>query len=324
MNMRPDGCVYGPVASRRFGLSLGVDLLPPKTCCYNCVYCQLGATSRLTTRREDFVPVEEVLREIEDALERGPRPDVITFGGSGEPTLYASLGRLIRRVRERTGIPVVLLTGGGLLSDEGVASDALEADILAPSLDAGDELRFLRVNRPHASVRFENVVRGLHDVVRSFHGPVRVEVMLVPDLNDGAESLGAIASCLRAIPSAAIEINTPMRPGPRGTFLPFERGVLDRARDILGRQANVLWHGEPTGPKRRADRCAAARPERVASLLARHPSTVREMMRGLGLSRRAVLVGLEELRRTGRLEKRKSAGIVYYATRRPSADRRET
>jgi wyosine [tRNA(Phe)-imidazoG37] synthetase (radical SAM superfamily) len=129
---------YGPVPSRRFGLSLGVDLVPHKTCPYDCVYCQLGPTTCLTTERRDFYPVDDVLRDVEDALADGPRPDVITLAGSGEPTLYRSLPQLFAGIRDLSDVPILLITNGALLFDEDVAGAARGADILAPSLDAGD------------------------------------------------------------------------------------------------------------------------------------------------------------------------------------------
>ena len=310
------GCVYGPVVSRRFGLSLGVDLVPAKTCCYNCVYCQLGATSKLTTIRQEFFPLEDIIAELDDALQRGPRPDVITLCGSGEPTLYKPLGRLIRAIRARSGIPIVLLTGGGLLADDDVARDALEADIIAPSLDAGDELRFLRINRPHASLRFEKIVRGLRNVARRFRGSLRIEVMLVPDMNDSIESLEAIASRLRPIPNATIEINTPSRPAPGRTFHLFERAALERVRTILGKQAIILSEREWHGSDKAVVSSYASKSEQIAALLARHPSTVRQVMSALGLSKRAAFDGFEELRHAGLLEKRTIGGVAYYAVRR--------
>jgi wyosine [tRNA(Phe)-imidazoG37] synthetase (radical SAM superfamily) len=314
--VRRFGCVYGPVVSRRLGLSLGVDLVPAKTCCYNCIYCQLGGTSKLTTTRQEFFPLEEIIAELDDAIQRGPRPDVITLCGSGEPTLYKPLGRLIRAIRARSGIPVVLLTGGGLLADDDVVRDALEADVIAPSLDAGDELRFLRINRPHASLRYESIVRGLRNVARRFRGLLRIEVMLVPDMNDSIESLEAIAGRLRPIPNATIEINTPSRPVPGRAFRMFDRAALERARTILGKQAIILSEREWRGSDKAVVPSSASTSEQIAGLLARHSSTVRQVMSALGLSGRAAFDGFEELRNAGLLEKRTIAGIAYYVVRR--------
>jgi wyosine [tRNA(Phe)-imidazoG37] synthetase (radical SAM superfamily) len=191
--------VYGPVPSRRFGLSLGVDLVPPKTCCYDCVYCQVGRTTELTTEPTDFYLVEEVLADVRAALDSGPLPDVITLAGSGEPTLYRPLGRLIDGLRDLGGVPVVLLTNGALLSDPRVAQAALKADILAPSLDAGDRETFSRINRPHPSIVFADMLRGLQVVCEKHPGTVRLEVVLVGGQNDSDKDVQRIAGHLGPI-----------------------------------------------------------------------------------------------------------------------------
>ena len=128
--------IYGPVPSRRFGLSLGVDLVPHKVCTFSCIYCQLGPTTQHTVERQDFFEPEKVIADIEEALKQGPKPDVITFAGSGEPTLYKSLDRIIDGIREITDVPVLLITNGSLLFMEDVRAAALKVDIAAPSLDA--------------------------------------------------------------------------------------------------------------------------------------------------------------------------------------------
>ncbi|MBM4321472.1 MAG: radical SAM protein, partial [Deltaproteobacteria bacterium] len=205
--------VYGPVPSRRLGLSLGVDLLPGKVCSYDCVYCQIGRTQELTTQRRCFFPPEEVLAEVQEALRRGPIPDVITIAGSGEPTLYRPLDQVILGLqRLAPGIPVVLITNGSLLHDAAVAREVLLADVLVPSLDAGDEATFRRINRPHPAVPFGRMLEGLQTVAGRHPGLVRMEVMLCAGINDDEQSLRAIAAQLAGLKLEAIEINSPVRP----------------------------------------------------------------------------------------------------------------
>jgi wyosine [tRNA(Phe)-imidazoG37] synthetase (radical SAM superfamily) len=222
--------VYGPVPSRRFGLSLGVDLLPRKTCVYDYVYCQVGPTTCRTIRREDFFPVETVLADVRQALQRGPTPEVLTLAGSGEPTLYRSLGKLIDGLRALSPAKIVLLTKGSLFSDPGVAEEVRHADLLVPSLDAGDQEIFQRVNQPHPQVRFEEMLRSLREVCASHPGTVRLEVMLARDLNDSEESIARIAGLLSGIRAETIEINTPVRPAPGRSIAPCPPATLERAR----------------------------------------------------------------------------------------------
>jgi len=147
--------VYGPVHSRRLGRSLGVDLVPFKTCSYDCVYCQLGRTTQKTIDLREYVPVDAVLRELAEGLRATPRPDFIGRAGSGEPTLHARLGDLVAGVQALTEVPVAVLTNGSLLWRPEVRAALAQADLVLPSLDAGTAASFARVNRPHPDVSFE-------------------------------------------------------------------------------------------------------------------------------------------------------------------------
>jgi len=146
-------CVFGPVPSRRLGLSLGVDPLPFKTCNWNCVYCQLGHSTTLVTARRDWIPVSDILRETEQALDRfgqlaragSEEIDWITIAGSGEPTLVAGLGELIRGVRSLTDTPLAVITNGSLLFLPEVRADLAPADAVMPTLDAGNEALYRRI-----------------------------------------------------------------------------------------------------------------------------------------------------------------------------------
>jgi len=154
-------CLYGPVPSRRLGRSLGIDLVPFKTCTYDCIYCQLGKTTNKTTERLNYVPVADVLREVREKLSTGVGCDYISMAGSGEPTLHASLGELISKIKEMTDIPVAVITNGSLLYLPEVRESLLKADLVIPSLDAGDAQLFEYVNRPHENIVFERMIEGL-------------------------------------------------------------------------------------------------------------------------------------------------------------------
>ena len=138
--------IFGPVPSRRLGRSLGIDLVPHKTCSYDCIYCQLGRTTCKTIERKEWVPLDAVVAELETKL--SPRPDYVTLSGSGEPTLYSRLDELIDRIKHLTDIPVAVLTNGSLLWQEVVQQQLAAADLVMPSLDAGNATAFHLVNRP--------------------------------------------------------------------------------------------------------------------------------------------------------------------------------
>lgn len=299
--------VYGPVPSRRLGLSLGVDLVPKKTCCYDCIYCQVGKTTRLIANREDFYPVEVVLADVRAALEPGPRPDVITLAGSGDPTLYRPLGELIDGLHELADIPVVLLTNGALLFDPRIAEAALKADILAPSLDAGDARTFAKINRPHASIGFADMLRGLQEVCEKHPGRVRMEVMLVAGQNDSDESIQRIAGQLGPIRADSIDINTPVRPVPGGKADPCDPERLEVAARAFGPTARIIAD-RPRAPGRRAP----GGEEKILDILSRRPCTVEDLHASLGLQPHEVSKILEKAIESGKVKKRVGEGKTFY------------
>jgi len=197
--------IFGPVPSRRLGRSLGIDPTVRadggKACNWNCVYCQPGRTHTFTGSRETLSPSAEVLHELDGALagEAGKNVDWITFVGSGEPTLSADLGEMLRGVKAMTPLPVAVITNGSLLSLPGVRNDLMVADAVMPTLDAGDELTFLRINRPHPQFGFTRHIDGLVDFRREYHGKIWLETMLISGLNDDEGSLTRLAKAIEKI-----------------------------------------------------------------------------------------------------------------------------
>jgi len=191
--------VYGPVPSRRLGHSLGVDILPFKTCSLDCVYCQLGSTGKTTNRRRAYFSPRDVLAQIRAVLDSGQRVDHITFSGSGEPTLNANLGRIIRGLKKITNVPVAVLTNGTLLTRKDVRGDLLAADVVAPSLDAVPARLFRAVNRPHPSLDAGRVVKGLARFRREFRGQIWLEIMLVKGVNDTPDHIRDLRTAVAAI-----------------------------------------------------------------------------------------------------------------------------
>ena len=179
--------IYGPVPSRRLGRSLGIDLVPFKTCTYDCIYCQLGRTTNKTIKRRPYVPVKDILNELKIKLATGEPPDYISIAGSGEPTLHSDIGNLIDQINDITEIPVAVLTNGSLLFMPEVRTALSKADLVIPSLDAGDEELFRYVNRPHADIAFDQMVHGLIDFTRNFPGVVWLGGLLLSGVTGMAE-----------------------------------------------------------------------------------------------------------------------------------------
>ena len=176
------GYLFGPVLSRRLGLSMGVDLLKYKTCNLDCVYCELGHTDCLTTCRDRFVPRQKVLKEIE--LRRGEPFDHLTFAGSGEPTLSLDLGEIVAQAKKIVDSPVAVITNSTLLSNPAVRKEVAAADVVLPSLDAASQTAFQAINRPSPGLYAKDMIQGLKDFRKEFSGEIWLEVMLVRGIND--------------------------------------------------------------------------------------------------------------------------------------------
>jgi wyosine [tRNA(Phe)-imidazoG37] synthetase (radical SAM superfamily) len=224
--------VYGPVPSRRLGRSLGVSPIPPKTCTFSCVYCQLGRTDRLSAGRESFFAKESILKEIIHRTDLG-ETDFVTFCGDGEPTLCRDLGWLIRRVKSAVTTPVAVITNSSLLYRKDVRQDLEECDLVIASLDAGDERTFRKINRPHGTLDFRSYIQGLMDFTSDFTGKMWVETMLVRDVNDSEQSLERIRQILHRIKPDGVHLLTPTRPPAEPWVRPPEASAISKAREII-------------------------------------------------------------------------------------------
>lgn len=214
--------VYGPVSSWRLGKSLGIDLIcreKGKACSFDCVYCSLGKTTELTIKRRVFVPTELVALELEKVIGK-VEADIVTFSGTGEPTLALNLGETIKIAGKVSGLPVAVLTNSSLMIREEVRRDLAEADIVKGKLDVHNEKLLRQINRPHTEVLFEDIVEGMKKFRKEFKGKFAVEVMFVPDNKDFSKE---IAEVLRTIGPDEVQINTPLR---RSQVRPLTEGGL--------------------------------------------------------------------------------------------------
>lgn len=311
--------VFGPVPSRRLGRSLGIDTVPLKTCNWNCVYCQLGRSVPVVAERGEYVPREEIVAEVEAALSEHDAGEIdwVTFVASGETTLHRGLGWLIRRVKAMTELPVAVITNGSLLRDAGVREELSAADAVLPSLDAGTEETYRRINRAHPSLTFEGHVRGLEEFRREFEGRLWIEVMLVRGVNDGDKELHALAELLARIGPDEVHLVAPTRPACEAwVAAPDERGMA-HAAEILGRAARVVSASgevfESSGSESPI--------EAILGIIGRHPMSVEEVERML--AKRAperVDTLVHELEASGRAQLVERGGRRFWvssATRFP-------
>jgi wyosine [tRNA(Phe)-imidazoG37] synthetase (radical SAM superfamily) len=298
--------VFGPVPSRRLGRSLGIDLVPFKTCSYDCIYCQLGRTTCKTVERKEWVPLDRVVEELETRL--GAQPDYITLSGSGEPTLFSRIDELVDRIKAMTAIPVAVLTNGSLLGNKDVQQQLSKVDLVIPSLDAGNDTLFRLVNRPHKSLTFEQVLGGLIAFRRGFAGQCWLEVFFAAAYTTLEADLAAIRHCVDLIKPERVQLNTVTRPPAENYALPVSRDRLEAIAAEFSPPAEVIadFHGGPGSAADEPDR------EQILALLRRRPCSVEEIASGLNIPPAAVVKLVESLCADGIVEACWTATKLHY------------
>lgn len=305
--------LFGPVPSRRLGRSLGIDLVPQKTCTFDCAYCECGRTTVLTLERREYVPTGRVIAELDDCLAKAPDIDYVTFAGSGEPTLHSGIGDIISFIKDRyPRYRVAVLTNGALFVDPDVRAALMRADLVVPSLDAVSEDIFRDINRPSPGITAGQVVAGLVAFSREFPGVIWLEVFIVPGKNDTDEELLRLRDAVAAIAPDRVQVNTLDRPGTDIRVRRASPRTLERARTIIGGNAEVIGAAscEPaTAPEMRdvADMLLAT--------LRRRPCTVADLSRISGLRPAEVTKHLRILEEKGAVEPvREQRGVFYRVT----------
>jgi wyosine [tRNA(Phe)-imidazoG37] synthetase (radical SAM superfamily) len=291
--------IYGPIPSRRLGRSLGIDLVPLKTCTYDCIYCHLGRTTNKTLKRREYVAVTDVLNELEKKLACGDGFDYIGLAGSGEPTLNSGMGDLILKIKSMTNIPVAVLTNGSLLWMNDVQDALMPADLVLPSLDAGDKLLFQYVNRPHKNISFEQMVDGLASFADRYKGGIWLEVLLLGGVTGIRDEVEKMASIIRTIKTTRIQINTVVRPPAEKFAAPVFRNQMLTLKEIFPGEVDIIGDIE-MGDWRKLPGSGSMRND-ILSLLARRPCTSTDVACSLGLHVSEALKYLHALITSGKV-----------------------
>lgn len=300
--------VFGPVPSRRLGRSLGVDLVPTKACSFDCIYCQLGRTTFKTVERREYVPMTDILMEVEERLASGVMADFITLSGSGEPTLHSDCGDILQTIKTLSDIPVAVLTNSSLLSDPQVRDELMAADLVIPSLDAGDAAMFARVNRPHPAIDFAAMVDGLVTFSHAFPGRLWLEVFLVGGLTATPEEAGKIAAHAARVRAERVQINTVSRPPAEEAAKAAPRARLAELAPLFGSHAEVVC--DFTGTMEEHEFLAAR--ARVLDLLQGGPKTLDDLAHLSGVNRNETLKHLETLLNDGLVHSKVRQDIRYF------------
>jgi wyosine [tRNA(Phe)-imidazoG37] synthetase (radical SAM superfamily) len=300
--------LFGPVPSRRFGRSLGVDLTAYKTCSLDCVFCQLGRTTHKTVERREYVNMEEVLSELEEWLDTDGEADYITLSGSGEPTLHERFGDVLTLIREKSDIPSLLLTNGTLLHLPEVREAAALASVVKVSLSAWDQDSYGWVNRPHAGLRFEELISGQKAFRREYSGQLWMEVFLVSGMNAMPGDVSRIAALAEEIGPDRIQLNTAIRPAAEDFATPVSKERMSALTHLFHPEAEIIAEfSNQKDLKLRANR------ESVLAMLQRRPCTAGQIAEGFGMHLNEVSKYLGNLLSTDQIRTERKGGTVYYA-----------
>ena len=242
--MKKHDIVFGPILSRRLGRSLGIDPIMRNICCQDCIYCEAGKTEILTLKRDEYVPLDNIISELDKVLKDSPELDYITFSGLGEPTLNLKIGDVIRHLKKNyPQHPVCLLTNGMLLGDPQVQQDVADVDLVIPSLDASNAEEFARINRPGNEMDFETFITGLAHFTHIFKGKIYLELFIVPGINDSDESIARFAEIIRTMRLDKIQLNALDRPGTENDIVISSSENATRFSAVLGAFAQVEFVG---------------------------------------------------------------------------------
>ncbi len=305
--MREFKHIFGPVPSRRLGRSLGVDLTPYKTCSHDCVFCQLGRTIGKTINRREYVPIGEVLHELEEWLKEDGKADVITLSGSGEPTLHTRFGEVIQFIRSHSTIKLVLLTNGSLLYLPEVRRAAAQSHIVKVSLSAWDQASYGWVNRPHRDLDFKQLIDGQEAFRDEFSGELWIEVFIVAGMNSLSFDVAKIAALTNRLRPDQIHLNTAVRPPAEEFVTPLSRERLISLRNLFHPTAKVIAEYRDNG-------CVQIQTnqQEIFSMLQRRPCTAKDIAAAFCMHLNEVSKYLGKMVRNGRIRTERTNESVYY------------
>ena len=298
-NSCSDKYLFGPVASRRLGLSLGIDLVPYKTCSFNCIYCESGVTTKLTAERCEYVPTSEVIRQLDELLSTAPQIDYLTFSGAGEPTLHSGLGEIVNFIK--TSYPqykICLLTNSTMFSQPDFFLEISNIDLIVPSLDASCTAEYLKINRPVTACDYDSFIAGLIEFSRSFTGEMWLEIFIVPGVNDSDDSIKQFVKLASKIKPTKVQFNTLDRPG----CVPWITASSPENTMRFIKAMEAVCPVEAVGPFKYRTQVAPATnsvgelKQRIMALISRRPCTADDMQETLGVSAGILEQALVELR----------------------------
>ncbi|MBN2042076.1 MAG: radical SAM protein [Spirochaetes bacterium] len=304
--------LFGPVNSRRLGISLGIDLIPYKTCSLDCAYCECGVTTDKTVEIKEYVPASVIINELNDYLSSKPELDIITFAGSGEPTLHSGIGEIINFLKSNyPEYKISVLTNSTLLYRKEVRKAIINADIIMPSLDAVSYEVFKKINRPHKDITIENIIKGLIELRKEFKNTIILEIFIAPGINDSNEELSLIKKVCEDIAPDMIQLNTLDRPGTEDWITPSTENSLIEIRQFLSPlKVDIIKKPMNREKTRTIDNIDIT--NQIIATVSRRPSTLEDLSNSLNINRKDALKTLRILVNKGIIEKEDVSRGTFY------------
>ncbi|MBN2730273.1 MAG: radical SAM protein [Bacteroidales bacterium] len=306
--------IFGPVPSRRLGMSLGVDLVPKKVCSLDCVYCEVGKTTKLTLERREYIKTSIIKEELSDYFKNNPDPDYITFSGSGEPTLNSDIGEILQFIKKnKPNIPIAVLTNGTMLFDKNVRTAIKDANLILPSLDAATESVFKRINCPAEDLKIDKYIQGLIDFRKEFTGEIWLEVFILPDYNDSINELQELKKAILEIKPDSIQLNTLDRPGTVSGLRGATREELQRIVMFWELDNVIIIAASPERKEIKSYRSDIE--TAIIETIARRPCTLDDLTKILGLHVNEINKYLDVLEADKKIETVQEERGVFYQNR---------
>jgi wyosine [tRNA(Phe)-imidazoG37] synthetase (radical SAM superfamily) len=303
--------LFGPVPSRRLGVSLGVDLVPHKVCNLDCVYCEIGHTTKLTNDRMNYIPSEKVTEELDHYIANNPELDYVTFSGAGEPTLNQGIGKIVKHLK--TNYPdynIALITNSILFSNPEVRKEILDVDLILPSLDAASYEVFEKINRPQKNINYDEVINGLIDLRKEFAGEIWLEFFLIEGINDGDEELSKMKEIVTKINPDILQLNSLDRPGTESWVKPMPKEKMEGIKAFFQPQnTRIIARYEKT---KHIENFDSNKIEAILNTIGRRPCTVKDLLSFIDINHHELNKYLKQLVRDNLIEKQYRDNLIFY------------
>jgi wyosine [tRNA(Phe)-imidazoG37] synthetase (radical SAM superfamily) len=303
--------LFGPVPSRRLGMSLGVDLVPKKVCSLDCVYCEVGKTTKLTLEQKEYIKFNRINEELIHYFKNNPDPDYITFSGSGEPTLNVRIGDILQCIKQiKPDIPIAVLTNGTLFFDKNTRVAISDANVILPSLDAATEDIFQRINRPPVGFTIDTYIQGLIDFRNEYKGKIWLEIFILPGYNDNREELAELKKSILKIKPDSVQLNTLDRPGTVSNLRGATKKEMQAIVDFWGLDNVEIIAAAPERKKIQSYRSDIE--SAIIETIARRPCTLNDLTKILGIHINEINKYLDVLDKEDKIESVEQGRGFFY------------